>query len=649
MLTFLKNQATSWISQLFIGLLVLSFAVWGVSGAFIGYQADTVATVGETPVTTVEFARQYDLVLQNTMRQVGRQVTPDQAQLFGLPGQVLGRLVTQATLDDMAGQFGLGISSEALAKDIAENPAFVGPSGGFERLYFTQVLRNNGFNEDQYITDRRAVLLREQISKALVGGATVPDSYLRAFHELRSEERDISYITLEQADAGEIDDPSDSVLTTYFDENAGRWRAPEYRALALFEVTPSDIAAPDEISDEETQAYYDANNGRYTRPELRRVSQIHFDTQVEADKASEDLAGEKTFDDIVAERNLSTEDISLGLVTRELIIDQEVADAAFSISLNETSEVVEGEFGWVIARVEEIQPEVVRTFDEVKEEIKQNLAIELATRRIIGTFDEVEDARAGGETLAEISQKIGAQLKTIAAVDRGGLGEDRDRIADLPGGDAVVVGAFESDVGIENDAIRTEENGYVWYEVTDVIPESERVLADVRDSVVEAWKQNEIDKKLAEKADSILSRLQSGEPIADLAEDLAFEVKTATQLTRTMPATEDLSTSAIAAAFDGPKGHIGVADGPRTGAAKIVMLVTNTNVPSFDPGAADMVQMERQIASQIANDYLQQYLVEKQRELGVSVNQIVLQSVISGQPVGGGPGGQPFAPPLHGM
>jgi peptidyl-prolyl cis-trans isomerase D len=648
MLDALKRQATGWVAQLLIGLLVLSFAVWGVSGAFTGYQADTVATVGETNVATVDFARQYDQALQNASRQIGQPVTPDQAQLFGLPGQVLGSLVSQATLDDTARQFGLGISSEVLAQTIASDPAFHGPSGGFERIYFTQVLRNNGLNEDQYVTGRRAILLRYQISNALINGGNAPDTYLRALHEYGGEERDISYLLLAAADAGDIGEPDSSALNAYFDENSARWRAPEYRALNLFEVTPSDIANEDEITDEEARASYDANINRYTKPELRRVAQIHFNTKEEADSAVSGLGGEKSFGDIVAERNLSNEDVNLGLVTREHIIDQRVADATFSLEVDTVSGVVEGDLGWFVVRVEEIQPGETRTYSEVKSEIIRGMAIKLATRRIIGTFDEVEDSRAAGETLTEIAGKLGVPLKIIDAVDPSGNRADGETSADVPGGIRVVAGAFASDVDIENDAVRTEEGGYVWYEVTAVTAESDRTLDEVREDVVSAWKQAETEKRLTEKADDIFSRLKTGEPIETIGEKLELDVRTASKLTRAKQPPADLSASVVRATFDGPRGHIAVADGAGDSGSKIVLVVTGTNVPPFDPAADGMAQTRNRIAAQIANDYLQQFLIEKQQELGVSINQISLQAVIGGQ-TGGQSGQQPFTPPLHGM
>ena len=517
MLDALKKQASGWVAQLFIGLLVLSFAVWGVSDFFTGFRAETVASVGKTDISGIAFARQYELAVRNTSRQLGRPVTPDQAQLFGLPGQVLGRLVTQATLDDTAREFGLGISSDVLAEQIADDPAFRGPSGGFERIYFAQVLRDNGFTEDQYVENQHAVLLRQQITDALLGAASAPDPYLRALHEFRSEQRTIDYIVLSTESAGDVGEPTDGALSSYFESNKDRWRAPEYRALSLFQVTPADLANPDDVTDEEAKAAYDSDIDQYTRLERRNVSQINFDSSEEAAAAASAMAEGKSFEEIAQERSLSAEDISLGMVTRDEIIDPKIAEATFALSEGSTSDAVDGEFGSVIVRVEEIEPGEVSSFEDVKAEIKDRLALQLATRRIIGAFDEVEDARAGGETLAEIAAKMGTPFEQIAAVDQSGNDADGNPIADLPGGSELIAGAFQSDVGVENNAVRTPDNGYVWYEVTAVTAERDRTLDEVRERVLDAWKQDQIAERLTAEAEKIRDRLETGESIETVA------------------------------------------------------------------------------------------------------------------------------------
>src|SRR5215218_8982173 len=100
MLEALRKRASGWVAQLFLALLVVSFAIWGVSDIFTGFRSDTVASVGNTDIRIQDFSRQYELATRQLGQQLGQQVTPEQAQMFGLPGQVLGRLVAEATLND---------------------------------------------------------------------------------------------------------------------------------------------------------------------------------------------------------------------------------------------------------------------------------------------------------------------------------------------------------------------------------------------------------------------------------------------------------------------------------------------------------------------------------------------------------------------
>jgi peptidyl-prolyl cis-trans isomerase D len=633
MLNALRNRATGWIAQLFIVLLVVSFGVWGVADIFTGFRADTLAEVGRTEISTTDFARQYDLAMRQMGQQLGRPLTKEQAQMFGVPTQVMGRLIVQATLDDTARRYRLGMSNETLAKRIAEDPAFKGPSGTFDRNYFSQILRNAGYSEDQFVQDRRGDFLRSQISDALAGGGAAPQTYLEALHVLRTEERGISYVVLTAAAAGDIADPTDAELNAYFEQNKAQWRAPEYRALSLFKISPADIAKPADVSDADARANYDANIKDYSTLEKRKVSQIHFDTRDEADAAAAEIAGGKTFDDIAAERKLSPADVSLGLVTRDTIIDPKIAEAAFSIAAGTTSGVVESEFGYVIVRVEEIQPGSVKPFDEVKDSIKQSIAVERAGKKIVQIYDQVEDARAAGETLAEIAPKVGATLVKIDAVDRTGTDTNGNKIADLPGGNDLLNAAFDTDVGIENDAVRLDGDGYVWVEVTAVTADRDRDLKEVRDKVVAAWKDAEIAKRLAAKADEIKKRVAGGETLENVASQDALEVKTAAKLLRSAQPPADLSAAALEAAFGGPKGYAAVADGAAAG-TKVVLVVTDVTTPPFDPKAPDLAQMRDQLGGQITNDYLQQFLAEMQQQLGLTVNQKAMQAVVAQQSPG---------------
>ena len=132
------------------------------------------------------------------------------------------------------------------------------------------------------------------------------------------------------------------------------------------------------------------------------------------------------------------------------------------------------------------------------------------------------------------------------------------------------------------------------------------------------------------KAEEIRARLAGGEAIDKVAGELSLELKSASKLTRTTQPPADLSPAVVAEAFGGPTGYAAVANGVAAG-TKVVLVVKEATVPAFDPGAAELAQTRKQIADQIANDYLQQFLVEMQAQAGLSVNQTAMQMVIGQQ------------------
>jgi peptidyl-prolyl cis-trans isomerase D len=612
-----------------IAALVIAFAIWGVSDVFTGFRSDTLATVGRTSITIADFQRQYDTAKRQFGQQIGQPITDDQARMFGIPQQVLGQLVSNATLDDAARTLGLGISNKTLASQIADDPAFKGPNGTFDRLQFGQVLQSAGYTEAQYIDYLRNSYLRQQIANGLGGGAMVPDAYMQAFHEYQTDKRKISYLIVTAAMAGDPGTPTDADLQKYFEAHKADWKAPEYRAVTYVSMMPADLAKPDEVSDEDAKKAYDEQVARFTTPELRKVEQIVFKDKADADAAAAALAGGKTFDDLIAERNLKPEDVDLGLINKEKLIDAAVADAAFGMTQPGVSGIIAGRFGPVMVRVTEIKPKVVKSFDEVKADLKKEIATQRASQEISDQHDVIEDARAGGETLAEIATKYDLKLTNIAAVDKDGKDKDGKDVPGLPAG--LVSSAFDTDVGLENAPLSVS-GGYVWYDVTAVTEARDRELGEVKDKVAAAWTRDQVEQKLTAKANDLRDRIQKGEDIAKVAADLGAEVKTAADITRSTKPSGDLTAAAIQRTFSGPKGTAAVAAGAAD-QTKLVLAVTDSEVPPYFSDAPDLAQAKTQLADQLTNDFLFQYMTQLQAQLGVLVNQSALaQALGTSQP-----------------
>jgi peptidyl-prolyl cis-trans isomerase D len=174
--------------------------------------------------------------------------------------------------------------------------------------------------------------------------------------------------------------------------------------------------------------------------------------------------------------------------------------------------------------------------------------------------------------------------------------------------------------------------GYVWYDVTAVTEARDRELGEVKDKVAAAWTRDQVEQKLTAKANDLRDRIQKGEDIAKVAADLGAEVKTAADITRSTKPSGDLTAAAIQRTFSGPKGTAAVAAGAAD-QTKLVLAVTDSEVPPYFSDAPDLAQAKTQLADQLTNDFLFQYMTQLQAQLGVLVNQSALaQALGTSQP-----------------
>jgi len=625
MLDALRKGAGTWIAKLFIALLVMSFAVWGVADIFQGFGQNVAAKVGGTEISLFSFDRAYRRDLNNLGRQIGRPLSTVEGAQFGIPQQTLGKLVAEAAMNETATSMNLGVSDQRLATLIQADPAFQRPGGGYDRSQLAQVLRNNGMTEDEYVVERRQLAERQQLAEGLTGGMATPIAYLEALHSFEAETRDVSYLLLEPALLGEIEDPSETDLTAYFDAEKDNFKAPEYREIAILELSPTKLMRPDDIGEDAVAAEYDRNKDDYFQAERRDVRQMSFPNEDDAKAAAEKLAGGMTFDDLMAEQGLGANDVDLGLMAKADFLDEAIGDAAFSLAQGETSGVVEGRFSSVIVNVTEIEPESVKALEEVADEIRVELAQDQAEREVLDLLDEIEDARAGGASLAEIASRFSLETITPAAFDAQGNDENEAAVV-LPEADGLLAGAFDSDVGVENDPLQLGDRGFLWYEVTKVVPSRDRDLSEVLDRVVAAWKAEEEEKRLTELATDLAERARTGADFASLAEELGTDVKFVAGLGRT-GSDGDLGREAVVAAFAGPSG-ITAAAPASDGANRLVLKVDAVNSAAFFAEAQDVRQLRTQLSQQLQDSLLNQYVTDIEQKAGVEVNQASIAQVI---------------------
>jgi peptidyl-prolyl cis-trans isomerase D len=627
MLEALRKAAGTWVAKLLLGLLVVSFAVWGISGSIFGGPGNNVISAGDTRVSVLEYRLAYDRQLMVMSQQFGTRLTREQAAALGIDQQVLAQLIAGAVLDEQASEMRLGLSRDRLAALTAQDPAFQGPDGRFDRNQFEYVLRQVGMRPEDYLRNREQVAIRQQVVEAVSDGLSVPDTYLRAVSLYRGEDRTVDFVVVPRGIVEPIAEPSEEQLASFFDGARRDYAAPEYRTVSYVKLEPADIADESAIQDDQVRAYYDKNIARFTTPESRRIEQLVFASAEAAQAALDKIRAGISFEDVVAAEGKTMADVLLGTFRKDAVADPAIAEAAFALEQGGVSDVVAGTFGSVLVRVTEITPAVVRPYEEVAAGIRHDLAVDEATRILLDVHDGYEDARAGGASMAEAAERQKLRMVTIEAIDRGGQDMAGNVVADIPESAALLREAFETEAGIENPPITLGASGFLFFEVDRITPARDRALDEVRDRVVADWKAQEASSLMGARMSALKKRLDDGAAFADIAGELGMELQTKRGLKRDAD-DADFGRAGSAAVFGVAQGATGIVASPQDG-AQVLFKVTEVIAP-FD-SSPDSVPPEQQTAfsSGMADDLLDQLVALLQTRYPVSVNQAAINQALS--------------------
>jgi len=626
MLRGMRKASSNWLGKaimsVVMGVLIVSFGIWGIADIFKGFGQSTLAKVGHIEISTEQFRQLYTDRLQQIGRQFGRPLTSEQARAFGIDRQVLQTVIAEAALDEDARRMGLGQSDAEVRRMILNDPNFKNPTGAFDPVRFTQALREFGYTEQRYVAEQRKVSLRRQIANTVTAGLEPPKTMIEAADRFANEQRTVEFVKLDAAQAGTIDPPSPEALASYFEDHKVQFRAPEFRKISLVVVTPEEIAKWSVVSDEDAKKVFEQRRDKLGTPERRQVWQIVFPNAEEAQAARTRIAGGASFEDIAKERNLTAGDIDLGMVAKSDIIDPAAAAAAFSLAADEVSQPAQGTFGVALVKVGKIEPGVEANYDAVAPAIKRDIATERARAAVQGLHDKMEDERGGGASVIDAAKKLGLTAVTVEAVDRSGRGPDGKPVAGIPQGLDLVTPAFASDVGVDNDPLRLG-TGYVWFDVLGIIPARERSIDEVKDQVETRWRDEQVTSRLRTKATELVQKLGQSGKLADEAAAIGLKVETTAPFKRDakVPGLPDI---AVAAAFRTPKDAAGQAQGQAQGAGAaewIVFRVTDVTVPPLDVASDDAKKVKEALQRTLNDEQISQYVTKLESEIGTSINE----------------------------
>lgn len=130
------------------------------------------------------------------------------------------------------------------------------------------------------------------------------------------------------------------------------------------------------VTDEEVTKYYEDNKEEFSQPETVSAKHILVETEEEAKKAKEEIAnGTLSFGDAAMKYSTcpsNQQGGSLGEFSRGMMVP-EFEDAAFTAEIGTVSEPVKTQFGYHLIVVDAKNEASIKSFDEVKDNVLNQL------------------------------------------------------------------------------------------------------------------------------------------------------------------------------------------------------------------------------------------------------------------------------------
>ena len=536
----IRSWTTGWIAGVIMGLIIITFAVWGINFADQGSEP-VVASVNGKDIKLRQFQQAYNNFRDQMQKYTGKSLTPGEEEL--LKKQTLDKLIQDEIINQATVDNGLQISDAVIRKAITNIDVFNGENG-FDRGAYEIGVMQMGMTTAVFERQLRQELMANQLQYAVTNSAFVSEKEAVWLTRINKQTRDLTYTILPADELKDSIEISDDAIEQYYNKTSQGLSDPEQVRVAYLELSVEKLAEDIEIVEEALRSYYDDNKDKYDVKEQRKVHIVDFKLALNAEDKDIEIASSKaekirkliasgiSFTDIAEKHDDGSAPEMLvsehGFLARG-ILPKEVDEAVFSMSEGELSEVMRTDRGLHVFRVEGIKGGINNTFENAKEEVEKDYKRSEAEHKYFDLADTlVTLAYEHADTLEVAAEEVGIEIQESDSFSRnsatGILAEPK-----------VLAASFDKEAiksGENSEAIELNNNRLLVLQVLEHFPAEKKSLEAVREQVAQILKTEKASKMQREKGQEILQQLQQGSNLSQVAEALGFEWSQAEGVTR---------------------------------------------------------------------------------------------------------------------
>tara|TARA_B100000287_G_scaffold344847_1_gene332112 strand:+ start:5313 stop:7202 length:1890 start_codon:yes stop_codon:yes gene_type:complete len=628
MLRTLRNSSKNIVLKFILGtlltILIISFAMWGTEDLIgVTKKQSTVASVGKLDVSAKEFFSLYSRQTEEIRKLLGASLDIKKSREFGYVDRALSSLINRALFNNEALELGLSVSDRNVRDKILADDAFKDDLGQFSELLFRQLISESGYTEVSYVEGTRQDLAREQMVETIRSSLIIPNIIKNSLGEYNLQQRSVDYIVIDSNNE-KISKISKEDLLKYYEENKTNFLSDELRSSETLLLDANKYAKKLTVTEDEIKLLYEERKESLIEPERRYLKQILVQDKDKAYSIHEELKKKISFPNVAKSMaNLTEDDIDLGWNTRSEL-PEEIVDSVFKLKKNQFTVPVKSSFGWHILKLIDLEKRKEITFNEIKNDFKNEILLDKGKEAVYDLQDELEDLIASGNTFDEISKTLDVELIKSNKINRNGNKSDSKDNNGLQD-ERILRTIFNQKLNEEGNIINTDKDeGLAISIVTEIIEPKQLSYQESLDQVTLEI-TNKLQKKQAkEKAEKIKNKINSVKDFSKIAKDYKLEVRGVKPFTRILSDDSELPIPLISKIFESKLFEVNIEE---RGPNEIIIAQTVEIIDDLAKDNKELNEFSKRIKDDITIDLLAQFSEALRKKYKITINDDVIDQL----------------------
>jgi peptidyl-prolyl cis-trans isomerase D len=524
----IRNGLTGNITKVIVVAIIITFiGSVGWAGFFSQGNANVVAQVGSKKITTVDLGFEVSSQQALLNQRFPNQTFEDEFLVNFSTDSLIGKF---STLDFLERK-GINLTDEFVLKQLANEEQFL-ENGSFSQLRFDSFARSNGFIPSDYLNRIKQDLMSNIWRLTLINSSFLTDSEVQESISLAEQERDISFIRLPRTKFENTLSYTEQELNDFYKVNLNSYIEPQRFKVEYLNLSSKDLEKDIEISESEIEDEHKEYLLDFDNTVRKQVSHImlNINSDRNSQTAFDELNNVKTriengerFEDLVLE---VSEDEGTKEIKGDLgITDGTLLPPEFDLPLNSMNEgdvfgpIVLEDTVHLIKLVSLIEPQP-ESLSERTDDIRLSLISRKAEEKYVEVLDEISEMSFSMAEIKDISEAASIPYKTSTYFSRDAIPADLNNsfIEDYLYGDSLEINYPE--------IIETSPLSFSLLQLKDVVEEKQIPFEQIQEKVEQDYIASEIRNVSISYMQSLLTSLNEGKSINDIAVEEGVSLET---------------------------------------------------------------------------------------------------------------------------